>query len=111
MTDKIVVFSTCASEDEAVRIGRALVDAQLAACVNILPPVRSIYRWKGVVEDTAEWLLVIKTKRELFTQLSAKLRSIHSYEVPEAIAIPIVDGPSDYLDWIDSETLQFPAVP
>ena len=111
MTDKIVVFSTCSSEDEAVRIGRALVEAQLAACVNILPPIRSIYRWKDAVENAAEWLLIIKTKRELFTPLSAKLRSIHSYEVPEAIAIPIVDGLSDYLDWIGRETLQSPAVP
>jgi periplasmic divalent cation tolerance protein len=111
MTDKIVVLSTCASEEEAVRVGRALVDAQLAACVNIVPRIRSIYRWKDAVEDGTEWLLLIKTKRELFEALTAKLRTIHSYEVPEAVALAIVDGLPDYLDWIGRESLQSPPVP
>ena len=106
ITDKIVVFSTCGSEEEAVRVARALVQAQLAACVNIIPQIRSIYRWQGAIEDGTEWLLVIKTKRELFAQLAAKLRTVHSYGVPEAIAIPIVDGLPDYLAWIDRESLQ-----
>lgn len=111
MTDKIVVFSTCGSEEEAVRVARALVEAQLAACVNILPQIRSIYRWQGAIEDGAEWLLIIKTKRELFPALTAKLRAVHSYEVPEAIALSVVDGLPDYLAWIDRESLQSPAVP
>lgn len=106
MTDKIVVFSTCGSEEEAVRVARGLVEAQLAACVNIVSQIRSIYRWQGAIEDGTEWLLVIKTRRELFGAIAAKLRSIHSYEVPEAIALPIVDGLPDYLAWIDHESLQ-----
>ena len=104
MTDKVVVLSTCGSADEAERVARALVEARLAACVNILPGVRSIYRWKDAIEDTAEWMLVIKTRRELFEKLIAELRRVHSYEVPEAIAIPIVAGLSEYLNWIDGET-------
>lgn len=111
MTDKIVVFSTCGSEEEAVRVARTLIESQLAACVNILPQIRSIYRWQGAIEDGAEWLLVIKTKRELFPALTAKLRTVHSYEVPEAIALPIVDGLPEYLAWIDRESLQSPAMP
>jgi periplasmic divalent cation tolerance protein len=104
MTDKVVVLSTCGSAEEAERIARALVEARLAGCVNILPGVRSIYRWKDAIEDTAEWLLVIKTRRELFEKLTAELRRVHSYEVAEAIAIPIVAGLTEYLNWIDAET-------
>jgi periplasmic divalent cation tolerance protein len=106
MTDKIVVFSTCSSEEEAANIARALVEARLAACVNIIPQIRSIYHWQGAIEDDTEWLLVIKTRRDLFEQLAAKLRTVHSYEVPEAIALSIVDGLPDYLAWIDRESLQ-----
>ena len=111
MTDKIVVLSTCSSEEEAVRVARALVEAQLAVCVNIVPRIRSIYRWKDAVEDASEWLLLIKTRRELFQALAAKLRTVHSYEVPEAVALPIVDGLPEYLEWIDRESLQSPPVP
>jgi periplasmic divalent cation tolerance protein len=103
MTDKIVVFSACASADEAARIARGLVEKRLAACVNVLPGVRSIYRWKGVVEDEAEVLLVIKSSRALFHQLRIELERMHSYEVPEAIAIPIVEGAEPYLAWMDRE--------
>jgi periplasmic divalent cation tolerance protein len=105
MTDKIVVLSTCGSEEEAARIARALVDARLAACVNVIPQIRSIYRWQGAVEDATE-CLVIKTKRELFEQLATRLREVHSYQAPEAIALPVVDGLADYLAWIDRESLQ-----
>ena len=111
MTDKIVVLSTCGTAEEAARVGRALVEAQLAACVNIVPQIHSIYRWQGAVEEGTEWLLLIKTRRDLFDRLSTTLRSIHSYEVPEAIALPVVDGLPDYLSWIDRESLQSPAVP
>ena len=104
MTDKIVVLSTCGSEVEAERVARALVEAKLAACVNIVPGVRSIYRWQGKVEEAAECLLVIKTRRELFTQLSSELRRVHSYEVPEGIALSVLDGLPEYLSWIDRET-------
>jgi periplasmic divalent cation tolerance protein len=101
MTDKIVILSTCASEEDAERIARALVDARLAACVNVLPKARSFYRWKGAVEDAAECLLVIKSSRSLFGALRAALEKEHPYEVPELIALPVVDGAPNYLNWLD----------
>jgi periplasmic divalent cation tolerance protein len=103
MTDKIVVFNTCGSADEAERLARRLVAERLAACVNVLSPVRSFYRWKGNVEDSTEWLLVIKSSRALFSALRAVLESAHSYEVPEVVAIPIVDGSPNYLSWLTQE--------
>jgi len=106
MTDKIVVFSSCASPDEADRIARALVEKRLAACVSVLPRARSIYRWKGAVESEEEQLLVIKTSRELFAEVRAEIEKQHSYEVPEIVALPIVDGSQRYLDWMDREMLE-----
>ena len=103
MTDKIVVLTTCESEDEAERIARSLVEKRVAACVNILPKARSIYRWKGAVEDTQEFVLLIKTRRDVFDALRAELSKIHSYEVPEVMALPVVDGSESYLGWIDRE--------
>ena len=100
MTDKIVVLSTCASPEEAEKVARALVEKKLAACVNILPAVRSIYRWKGAIEDDQETLLLIKSSRALFGELRAEIQKLHSYEIPEAIAIPIVDGLERYLEWM-----------
>ncbi len=100
MTDKIVVLSTCGSEEEAEKLSRLLVDRRLAACVNVIPQVRSFYRWKGRVEDAREWMLVIKTSRSLFGALAAAISAAHSYELPEAIAIPVVDGDRGYLDWL-----------
>src|SRR5260370_20580785 len=100
MTDKIVVLSTCAAPEEAEKIGRALVEKRLAACVNILPAVRSIYRWKDAIEDDKETLLLIKSSRALFGELRAEIEKLHSYEVPEVIAIPIVDGLEHYLEWM-----------
>jgi periplasmic divalent cation tolerance protein len=101
MTDKIVVLSTCETPEEAVRIARALVEAKLAACVNIVRGVESVYRWKGGVESAAELMLVIKTRRDLFTQVRAMLDAAHSYELPECIALPVVDGSDRYLRWLD----------
>jgi periplasmic divalent cation tolerance protein len=98
MTDKIVVLTTCASDEEATRIARSL-----AACVNVLPAVRSFYRWKGAIEDEQESLLVIKSSRALFDQLRAEIEKLHSYQVPEVIAVPIVDGSEGYLEWLDRE--------
>lgn len=103
MTDKIVVFSTCASADEAERLARRLIEERLAACVNVVSPVRSFYRWKGAVEDSTEWLLIIKSSRDLFAGLSAALESAHSYELPEIIAIPVVEGSANYLAWVERE--------
>jgi periplasmic divalent cation tolerance protein len=103
MTDKIVVLSTCDSADKAAEIARHLVEKRLAACVNIIPGARSIYRWQGKIEDAAEWVLVIKSRREVFASLSKELQSVHSYEVPEVIALPVVDGSESYLAWLDRE--------
>jgi periplasmic divalent cation tolerance protein len=103
MTDKIVVLSTCGSEDEAQRIARHLVEQRLAACVNIFPGARSIYRWKDAIEESAELVLVIKSRRELFAALRLELEKIHTYEVPEVIALQIVDGSEAYLGWLDRE--------
>jgi len=103
MTDKIVVFSTCGSAMEAEAIARRLVEKRLAACVNLLPGVTSIYHWKGAVEKSSEVLLLIKSSRALFNELRAELEKANSYEVPEVIAVPIVDGAEEYLDWMDRE--------
>jgi len=100
MTDKIVVLSTCASEDEAGRLARDLVEARLAACVNVIPRVRSFYRWKGAIESAEECLLIIKSSRTLFDPLRVALEKVHSYEVPESIAMQIVDGSENYLGWL-----------
>jgi len=103
MTDKIVVLSSCGSAEDAARIARALVEKKLAACVNVMPAVRSFYRWKGAIEDEQESLLVIKSSRALFDQLRAEIEKLHSYEVPEIIAVPIVDGSEGYLEWLERE--------
>ena len=102
MTDKRVVLLTCGSEEEASRIARALVEARLAACVNILEtPVRSIYRWKGRVERAAEHLLLAKTRRGRLKALEAEVRRLHSYETPEIIALPVTEGARAYLAWLE----------
>jgi periplasmic divalent cation tolerance protein len=101
LTDKIVVLVTCGSMKEVRRIARALVEKRLAACGNILEaPVRSIYRWKGNVETAKEYLLIIKTSRKRFAALQAAVKRLHSYEVPEIVALPVVKGSRDYLAWI-----------
>ena len=110
MTDKIVVYNTCASAEEAEKIARRLVEARLAACVSVVPGLRSFYRWHGAIEDSTEWLLIIKTSRGRFSELRAELERLHSYEVPELIALPIVDGSPDYLNWLDAEIRNDPAV-
>jgi periplasmic divalent cation tolerance protein len=102
MTDKIIAFSTCSSAEEAARIARALVESRAAACVNIVPGLRSVYRWKGSVEEAGEWLLIMKTTRERFGELRTQLRQLHSYELPELVALPVVDGLDSYLDWISA---------
>jgi periplasmic divalent cation tolerance protein len=105
MTDTIVVFVTCGSEEEGVKIARALVGERLAACVNLLSPIRSIYRWEGKTCDEKEWLLIIKTKKERFKELEQKVKSLHSYSVPEIIGLPIVEGASSYLVWLEETTI------
>ena len=103
MTDKIVVLSMCSSEEEADRIAESLVEKQLAACVNLIRGVQSVYRWKGQIERSAETMLVIKSTRGHFDRLRTELERMHSYEVPEVIALPVVDGSPAYLDWMERE--------
>jgi periplasmic divalent cation tolerance protein len=102
LTDKVVVLVTCASSREANRIARAVVESKLAACVNIIPgTVVSIYRWKGKVESARERLLLIKTSRKQLAKLQAAVEMLHSYEVPEFIALPIISGSQKYMEWMD----------
>ena len=103
MTDKVIVFSTCASPEEAKRIARALVEERLAACVNVISDIVSIYQWQGKVHEGDEVMLVVKSRRDLLSRLQERLASMHSYEVPEAVAIPVVDGLPAYLDWLERE--------
>jgi periplasmic divalent cation tolerance protein len=102
MTDKRIVLCTAGSEDEARKIARYLVEHRLAACVNVVPQIESIYRWQGKVESAREWLLLIKTTAELFPSVRDAIHELHSYELPECIALNIEDGSSEYLDWISS---------
>ena len=100
MTDKRIVLSTAGSEDEARKIAHHLVEHRLAACVNIIPQIESIYRWQGKVESSCEWLLLIKTTAEKFAAVGEAIKELHSYDLPECIAISIEDGSPEYLKWI-----------
>lgn len=99
--DYVVVLVTCASRREAGQIARSVVERQLAACVNILDaPVRSVYRWRGKIEQGREFLLLVKTSRSRLAAIQAEVERLHSYEIPEFIAIPIVGGSPSYLEWL-----------
>jgi len=100
MTDKRLVLTTAGSREEAQKIAQALVERRLAACVNIVGPMDSVYRWKGVVESAREFLLLIKTTAATFPAVRAALQELHSYELPECILLDIEDGSPDYLSWI-----------
>ena len=100
--DPIIVFMTAASAEEAMRIAEVLVDSRLAACVQVLPEMHSIYLWKGEVERAREVLVIAKTTMAKFDGLQSQLRAIHSYSTPEIIALPIVAGSEDYLKWLTS---------
>jgi periplasmic divalent cation tolerance protein len=100
MSGKRIVLTTAGSEEEARKIATALVERRLAACVNIIPQVTSIYRWQGKVEESGEWLLIVKTTAEAFANVQAAIAQLHSYEVPECIALAIDDGSPNYLKWI-----------
>jgi periplasmic divalent cation tolerance protein len=105
MTDYIVVLVTASSEEEGEKIAQALVEEKLAACVNVHPAIRSIYRWKGEIASEKEVLLLAKTKGRLFERLKRRVLEIHNYEVPEIIALPVLAGFEPYLGWVSKETL------
>jgi periplasmic divalent cation tolerance protein len=100
MTDKRIVLTTAGSEEEAHKIAHHLVQARLAACVNIVPRITSVYRWKDSLEESAEWLLLIKTTADAFAQVSQAISQLHSYDLPECICLTIEDGSPNYLQWI-----------
>jgi periplasmic divalent cation tolerance protein len=106
MTDYISVYMTVASAEEAETIARALVTGKLAACVNILPGAKSIYRWKGQIEEAKETILVAKSRATLFPRIEEKVKNLSSYECPCIVAMPIAMGHRPYLDWLTAETVQ-----
>ncbi|MBN1255788.1 MAG: divalent-cation tolerance protein CutA [Deltaproteobacteria bacterium] len=100
----VIIFVTAASEQEAASIGKHLVEEGLAACANIIPQIRSIYRWKGDICDESESLILIKSRADLFEKIRSRIRELHSYEVPEITAISLEKGDADYLQWIETAT-------
>jgi periplasmic divalent cation tolerance protein len=101
MTEARIVLSTAGSREEAEKIGHALVERQLAACVNIVPQLRSIYRWRGKVEQAEEVLLIIKTTARRFESVRDLIQELHSYEVPECVCLEVENGSDAYLDWLE----------
>ncbi len=104
MADIVLVLSTFANRQDALRIGSVVVEERLAACINILPGVQSIYRWKGEIENADETLTLIKTTEQSFPALRDRIKELHPYETPEIIAVPIVAGLAQYLGWIGEQT-------
>lgn len=96
----LIVLTTAGSADEAARLASGLVERRLAACVNIVPQIRSIYRWQEELHDDVEWLLIIKTTAERFDTIRGAIKELHSYVLPECIAVPITTGSKEYLDWL-----------
>lgn len=102
--EHIIVYITTSKEEEAEKIARALVEEKLAGCVNIIKNIRSIYSWEGKIEDDFEFLMIVKTQKHLFDRLSKRVRELHSYTVPEIIALPIITGSEEYLKWLIKAT-------
>lgn len=100
MEEYIQVMTTTETEEEARRIARALVERRLAGCVQVLGPITSTYRWEGEVETAQEWLCLIKSRRDLYPELETAIRELHAYEVPEILALPVVEGDRRYLEWL-----------
>jgi periplasmic divalent cation tolerance protein len=98
----IIVLITTASKQEAEKITQHLVDLKLIACGNIVGPVSSIFTWSGKAEKAEEYLTIMKTRKDLFNKLAVAVKTLHSYEVPEILALPVVDGAKTYLDWLES---------
>ena len=106
MNRYVQVITTVSKRSEADKIARVLIDKKLAACVQIIGPIKSAYRWKGRIENAKEWICLIKTRKTLYKKVESAIRKIHPYEVPEIIAMPIVAAGKDYLKWLSDETLR-----
>lgn len=104
MAKHILAVTTTGDEESAAALARALIERRLVACVNIVPGVRSLYRWKGAIEDDKEWVLLMKTRAERFDDLASALDELHGYDVPELIALPIEKGSAAYLAWVDENS-------
>ena len=104
MTDALLVFTTLPSADKAAELARALVEERLAACANLLPAIRSIYRWQGKLQDENEVVVLLKTRAEHLERLKLRILELHPYEVPEVLAVPVEAGYQPYLDWLAGET-------
>jgi periplasmic divalent cation tolerance protein len=104
MTTARIILTTAGSQEEAGKIAHALVERRLAACVNIVPQIESVYRWQGKVETVQEWLLLIKTQAELYERVRDALKELHSYDLPECVMLEVTAGSQEYLDWIAKNT-------
>ena len=109
MTDKVIVYTTCGNITEAESIARNLIDNRLAACVNVVPGLLSYYRWQGKVENDTELLLMIKTAGNLIDEVRNALETLHSYDLPEMIVLPIIGGSPNYLEWLEQEVQPGPS--
>jgi len=104
MTDALLVFTTLPSADKAAELAKVLVEERLAACANLLPAIRSIYRWQGKLQDENEVVVLLKTRAEHLERLKLRILELHPYEVPEVLAVPVEAGYQPYLDWLAGET-------
>jgi periplasmic divalent cation tolerance protein len=104
MTDALLVFTALPNSDKAADLARALVEERLAACANLIPAVRSIYRWEGKLQDENEVLVLLKTRAENVERLKARILELHPYEVPEVLAVPVESGYQAYLEWLSAQT-------
>jgi periplasmic divalent cation tolerance protein len=104
MTNARNILTTAGSQEEAGKIAHALVERRLAACVNIVPQIGSVYRWQGKVETAQEWLLLIKTQAELYERVRDALKELHSYDLPECVMLEVTAGSHEYLDWVTQNT-------
>jgi periplasmic divalent cation tolerance protein len=104
MTNARIVFTTTATQEEARKIAYALVERRLAACVNLIPHLESVYRWKDKVESAQEWLLLIKTQADLFERVRDAVKELHSYDLPECVMLEVDAGSREYLEWIAKNT-------
>jgi len=104
VTDALLVFTTLPSADKAAELGKVLVEERLAACANLIPAVRSIYRWQGKLQDENEVLMLLKTRAENLERLKLRILELHPYEVPEVLAVPVEAGYQPYLEWLAGET-------